>query len=705
MKSRLVFLTVCGIAAGAWAQTAPMRSERVQIGIDSGVLPAPASGSAVVFSEEIEAAGGDWIRLWFGPTTLPDGALLVITSPISGHQQTLDATTLAQWSDSSAYFEGDRVFVDLILDAGAGDGRVVIDAADMGLPPLDERTICDGIDLRVLSSDPRAARLAPVGCTVWLFNNRPNTLATAAHCGPSGTTVVWFNVPLRTSGGTAVPPAPEDQYAVDGTSVQSVGSWSIGNDWATFGVFNNANTGLSPVDAQKASYVLATSSPPGDGRPVSIAGYGTVSSPIPPSWGSVQKVHTGPLTSSTGSTIRHRADTTGGNSGSAIFDETQQRALGIHTNGGCSTSPTSSNSGTSVDNAGFRSALMIARGVAAGPVPAVIRPLGELPGRIAPDGSTGVGIELVPDFTSPGPVSDATLHTNDGSGWVSTVMHAGFAGDWFAAFPEVNCGSAVRYYFSAVGTGGATVRFPPAAPAVTFDAIASDEWILIEDESFESTGGWTVQNTNVSSGPWERGVPSPSDTRGGPRQDADGSGACWTTGLALFSDLTGGPTRLLSPVYDLSGVPDAWVDVALWLNADGTTERLNVEFSSDGGATWALAEAARATPGWRKASYKVRDVVAMSSLFRARFSVSDLGSNDVIEAGVDAFRIRAVSCPGACTLADLAEPFGVLDLADIQAFIVAFNNSLPVGDLAPPFGVWDLADVAAFSGSFTTGCN
>jgi V8-like Glu-specific endopeptidase len=705
MKSRVALLSVCGIAASAWAQSAPMRSERVQIGVDSGLLSAPDSGSAVVFSEEIEAPGGDWIRLWFGPTMLPEGAILVITSPISGHQQTLNATTLAQWSDSSAYFEGDRVFVDLILDSRAGEGRVVIDAADMGLPAIDERTICDGADLRVLSNDPRAARLAPQGCTTWLFNNRANTLATAAHCGASGTSVVWFNVPLRTSGGTAVPPAPEDQYAIDGTSVQSVGSWSIGNDWATFGVFSNANTGLSPVDAQKASYVLATSAPTGDGRPITITGYGTVSSPIPPSWGSVQKTHTGPYYSESGTTIRYRTDTTGGNSGSAVFDENEQRVIGIHTNGGCGSSSSSSNSGTSVENAGFRNALMLPRGVAAGPVPAVIRPLDELPGRVAPDGSTSVGIELVPDFTSPGPVSGATLHTNDGSGWASTPMNAGFAGDWFAAFPEANCGSTVRYYFSAVGTGGATVRFPPAAPAVTFDAIASDDWIMVEDENFEATGGWTVQNTNVTSGPWERGVPNATDSRGGPRRDADGSGACWTTGLALFSDLTGGPTRVLSPVYDLSGLPDAWVDVALWLNADGTTERLNVEFSSDGGTTWILAEAARPTPGWRHASYKIRDVVALNSQFRARFSVSDLGSNDVIEAGIDAFRIRAVSCPGSCAAADLAEPFGVLDLADIQAFVTAFNGMLPAADLAPPFGVWDLSDVAAFSGSFTEGCN
>ena len=57
------------------------------------------------------------------------------------------------------------------------------------------------------------------------------------------------------------------------------------------------------------------------------------------------------------------------------------------------------------------------------------------------------------------------------------------------------------------------------------------------------------------------------------------------------------------------------------------------------------------------------------------------------------------SCP-----ADLVEPFGVLDLADVQAFIVAFQNTDNAADLAAPFGVFDLADLAAFVQAFMAGC-
>lgn len=54
--------------------------------------------------------------------------------------------------------------------------------------------------------------------------------------------------------------------------------------------------------------------------------------------------------------------------------------------------------------------------------------------------------------------------------------------------------------------------------------------------------------------------------------------------------------------------------------------------------------------------------------------------------------------------ADLAEPAGVLDLADVSAFTAGFVSQDPIADLAEPFGVFDLGDVAAFVGSFMGGC-
>ena len=56
-----------------------------------------------------------------------------------------------------------------------------------------------------------------------------------------------------------------------------------------------------------------------------------------------------------------------------------------------------------------------------------------------------------------------------------------------------------------------------------------------------------------------------------------------------------------------------------------------------------------------------------------------------------------------CNAADLAEPFGILDLADISAFVTAFTT----GDLAADLdgnGILDLSDITAFVSAFTGGC-
>ena len=61
------------------------------------------------------------------------------------------------------------------------------------------------------------------------------------------------------------------------------------------------------------------------------------------------------------------------------------------------------------------------------------------------------------------------------------------------------------------------------------------------------------------------------------------------------------------------------------------------------------------------------------------------------------------SDPGPCTIADLAMPYAVLDLADISAFIDGFLNQQPIADLDPD-GIFDLSDIGAFVGSFLAGC-
>lgn len=59
--------------------------------------------------------------------------------------------------------------------------------------------------------------------------------------------------------------------------------------------------------------------------------------------------------------------------------------------------------------------------------------------------------------------------------------------------------------------------------------------------------------------------------------------------------------------------------------------------------------------------------------------------------------------PGCGNAADLDEPFGVLDLADISAFVAGFTTQDPIADLDGN-GIFDLGDIGTFVAAFQTGC-
>jgi hypothetical protein len=60
-------------------------------------------------------------------------------------------------------------------------------------------------------------------------------------------------------------------------------------------------------------------------------------------------------------------------------------------------------------------------------------------------------------------------------------------------------------------------------------------------------------------------------------------------------------------------------------------------------------------------------------------------------------------CTTECNPADLAQPLGTLDLADINAFTAGFTAMDAIADLNAD-GLFDLADITAFVASFLAGC-
>ena len=365
------------LAAVAWLLSGPparaqddpfLPSHDVPLGIDSGWVQHDGIGDGpeVVFTADVSAPEATWLRLAFSQVHLagnifaPDHSYLLITSVEDGAVQQMNQLDVVQWSGTSAYFNGDAVRVDLISFPGSGPSRVVIPLVTAGEPGGATRSICGGVDDRVLSDDPRSGRYLPAGCSAWLIDRGDNCFLCAGHCGISGGGVVEFNVPLSSSTGSLRHPPPEDQYAVDPASVQAT-SGGLGNDWAFFGCFNNSTTGMSPRVAQGAAYTLASTVPPVAGQTIDITGYGTVSFPVSRTWNQVQKRHEGPYVLRSGTVIRYQVDTSGGNSGSAVLNLDTGEAIGIHTNAGCDA--VGGNQGTAIDNPGLQNALADPQGV------------------------------------------------------------------------------------------------------------------------------------------------------------------------------------------------------------------------------------------------------------------------------------------------------------------------------------------------------
>jgi len=327
------------LAAGALALTLvapaagqePLASVRVDRPHDTGEVWNESDRTAVVISFPVLLSQAEWLRLYFERIELGD-ALLRITAYEDGEAQELRARHCVEWQNSSCYFNGCCVQVEVEAPPRSGPYRLVLSHVEAGEQTLPPASQCGPTDDRELSNDPRVCRIVPVGCTGWLIDDRNRGLLSAGHCVvPGQFDTVWFNVPLSDASGVPQMPSPDDQYPIDPASIQ----WSdagIGDDWVYFGVFANANTGLSAGRAQGWCAELADP-PAGGGHSVEVTGHGRDSTP--PERNAVQQAHTGPLVSATQTTLEHQADTEGGNSGSPIIWTQTGEAIGIHTNGGC----------------------------------------------------------------------------------------------------------------------------------------------------------------------------------------------------------------------------------------------------------------------------------------------------------------------------------------------------------------------------------
>ncbi|MFZ2520434.1 MAG: trypsin-like serine protease [Anaerolineae bacterium] len=339
-----------------------------------------ATGQQPAFQTEVKIAGATWLQLRFGRSALGRHSYILLTAQADGGQQPLDASSLAEWQNQSALFNGESVTVALYVAPGdegvffelteAVVGEPTSAAANSAAPggPTPE-SVC-GADDRVSSTDPAVGRLAPIGCTGWIASN--GSFLTAGHCNRPTMTILEFNVPQSLANGTTVQAAPQDQYPVVAGSIVSM-EGTGDNDWAVFNVGRNANTNLLPVQAQNAFYRLSTDLTPATIR---ITGYGvdgpapcfgdrrqpgcTIPTPTPVPLNSnnqTQQTNAGPSQGLTGTHWEYEVDTQGGNSGSPIIQDGANWTVGIHTHGSGAMCPSAYNGGTAFNNAGLAAAI------------------------------------------------------------------------------------------------------------------------------------------------------------------------------------------------------------------------------------------------------------------------------------------------------------------------------------------------------------
>ena len=280
---------------------------------------------------------------------------------------------------------------------------------------------------------------------------------------------------------------------------------------------------------------------------------------------------------------------------------------------------------------------------------------------------------------------------------------------YLATLPPPSCGDVVEYFITATGDGGSTVSVPPTAP----DSFYSSEVGVYEvafADTFETESGWIVfDQPGLTDGSWQRAIPVAECDRGNPTSDADGSGSCFVTDNDATndcnSDVDGGATSLISPAIAMSGVP-LEVQFQLWhTNNAGVNpdeDVLTVLLSDDDGQSWspALLDGPMSHTGWSQRSIQVGDFITLDGTLRVRFDASDLAGGSIVEAGVDAFEVRRLTCRPACFADGSGD--GIVDTNDLLGLLGDWGSPSDDWDIAPTGGdgAVDALDLLALLGAW-----
>jgi hypothetical protein len=283
-------------------------------------------------------------------------------------------------------------------------------------------------------------------------------------------------------------------------------------------------------------------------------------------------------------------------------------------------------------------------------IPIAITNVTQLPNTINQYGPYVVNATMVSNFGSS--VSSAQLFYKSGSEATYTaVSMAPTGGNVFSgSIPGQIAPKVVSYYVRGTDDNGNSLAYPLNAPTAGVLSFSVGAFNQVFCDNFDTgANAWTVANTSVTAGSFERGDPIGTTQNGAQAQpetdNPAGTGVnCFFTGQGTAgstnvgqADLDGGPTVLTSPVLDLS-VGNAQLSYAYWFyNDDNDADSLKVEIATNAaGTNWVTARTYTGLQGgWNTGVVEIDSLVVPTATTRIRFSVADNPNNSITEVAID----------------------------------------------------------------------